>query len=97
MLGRDSVLRQLRQLQPFVRSRYHAEDLALFGSLARDEHTEESDVDLLVTFGVGATLLDLVGLALYLEEQLGARVDVVPRRKLRSEIRAQVLAEAIAL
>ncbi len=47
---------------------------------------KESDIDVLVDFQEDADLLDLVGLGLFLEERLGRRVDVVPRKALRKEI-----------
>ncbi len=69
--------------------------LSLFGSLARQEQAPSSDVDLLVDFAEGATLFDLVGLGLFLEEKLGCPVDVVPRRALRREIRDEALKKAV--
>ena len=50
---------------------------SIFGSFARGEQTETSDVDLLVEFPQGKTLFDLVDLKMRLEEVLGTRVDVV--------------------
>jgi uncharacterized protein len=97
MTNTDHLLVQLRRLQPQLADRYHARQIALFGSAARGEQTPTSDVDLLVDFDDKATLFDLTGLALFLEDQLGCPVDVVPRRALRSEFRAQVLSEAIAI
>jgi len=70
-------------------------ELALFGSLARQEQGPTSDVDLLVDFAAGVTLFDLVGLGLFLEEKLGCPVDVVPRRALRREIRNEALNQAV--
>jgi len=97
MTNTESLLVQLRRLQPQLATRYHARQMALFGSAARGERTPTSDVDLLVDFDEKATLFDLTGLALYLENQLGCPVDVVPCRALRSEFRAQVLSEAIPI
>jgi hypothetical protein len=51
--------------------------------------------NLLVDFAEGATLFDLVGLGLFLEEKLGCPVDVVPRRALRREIRDEALNQAV--
>jgi predicted nucleotidyltransferase len=97
MTRTDRLLVQLRSLQPQLAARYHTRQMALFGSVARGEQTPTSDVDLLVDFDEKATLFDLTGLALYLEDQLGCPVDVVPRRALRSELRVQVLNEAIPI
>ena len=61
-----------------VRYRYDAEIIGIFGSYARGEQTERSDVDVLARFDADATLFDLIGLSLFLEEKLGIGVDVVP-------------------
>lgn len=90
MKTRTELLGILRSLKDELRERYHVERIALFGSYARDEQREGSDVDLLVSFGPDADLFDFVGLSQYLEEQLGMRVDVVPETALRPEIRREV-------
>lgn len=95
MLNTTQILTKLRTLKPEVLSRYRAQSLALFGSAARGTHTPTSDIDVLVDFDESATLFDLVGLGQYLEEQLECKVDVVPRRALRPEIRENVLREAV--
>jgi predicted nucleotidyltransferase len=97
MITQDRILDQLRLLQPHLAARYHARRIALFGSAARGEQTATSDVDVLVDFDDKATLFDLTGLALFLEDQLGCPVDIVPRRALRPELREQVLSEAISI
>ncbi len=56
-----------------------------------------SDLDILVNFDVGDTLIDLVGVQQYLENKLGYKVGVVSQRALREEIRANVLNDLIRL
>jgi uncharacterized protein len=73
-----------------------ATNLRVFGSVARAENREDSDVDLLVDFDKGKSLLDLIGFKLDLENLLGAKVDVVTPNSLRY-IRDRVLAEALPL
>jgi predicted nucleotidyltransferase len=58
-------------------TRNRARSIAVFGSVARGEDTESSDIDFLVQFTSGASLMDLVRLQLELEALLGSRVDVV--------------------
>jgi len=72
-------------------------DVRVFGSVARGEDTETSDIDLLVDLEEGVGLVDLIGLERELSELLGVGVDVVPADTLKSRIRAGVLAEAIPL
>ncbi|HRR87791.1 MAG TPA: nucleotidyltransferase family protein [Methanoculleus sp.] len=90
MKTRTEVLEVLRSLKAELRERYHVESIALFGSYAREEQGEGSDIDVLVEFGSGADLFDFIGLSQYLEEKLGTGVDVVPEAALRPEIRSQV-------
>ncbi len=73
-----------------IAERYGARDVRVFGSVARGEDTAESDVDLLVRFEKGATLLDQAGLSAELEQLL----DVVSESGLKPRIRERVLAEA---
>ena len=70
---------------------------AIFGSFARGEEREDSDLDILVEFGEGKSLLDLVALKLELEESLGRKIDVVTYSALHPEIREKVLEEQVAI
>ncbi|WP_342662819.1 nucleotidyltransferase family protein [Baaleninema simplex] len=69
--------------------------LFLFGSVARDEATSKSDVDVLVEFKHPVGLFTLLGLQAYLEELLGCSVDVGTPSSLRPHLRETVLKEAI--
>ena len=97
MINADSILTTLKKLKPVIATRYKAKEIGLFGSFARGEQTANSDIDLLVEFEEGADLFDLVGLANYLEEALQQKVDVVPKRALREELRESVLREVVAV
>jgi predicted nucleotidyltransferase len=87
---RTEILELLRSLKDELRERYHVRGIALFGSYAREEQGEGSDIDVLVAFTSDADLFDFIGLSQYLEENLGLSVDVVPETALRPEIRSQV-------
>jgi len=91
------VLLQLRALKPTLKARYKVKDVSLFGSFARGEQKSDSDIDILVEFENEADLFDLIGLELFLEEQLGCSVDVVPRKAIRKELQDRVLSQAIAI
>jgi predicted nucleotidyltransferase len=77
--------------------RHGASNVRIFGSLARGEGAESSDLDLLVTFDEKRSLLDLVGLKQELEDLLHLPVDVVTEPALSPYIRDRVLAEAMPL
>jgi predicted nucleotidyltransferase len=69
----------------------------VFGSVARGEADEKSDIDFLVEMERGRSLLDLGGLLMDLQDVLGREVDVVTERGLNPRIRDRVLTEAVAL
>lgn len=70
---------------------------AIFGSFARGEQKENSDLDILVEFGEGKSLLDLVALKLELEEILRRNIDVVTYNGLHPGIRKKVLKEQMVI
>ena len=69
--------------------------LALFGSTARDEATETSDVDILVVFDGFATSERYFGVQFYLEDCLSCPVDLVTDKALRPQLRPFIEQEAI--
>jgi len=80
-----------------IAKRYGAYDIRIFGSVARGEETDASDVDFLVKLEPNRSLLDLGGLLMELRELLGIDVDVVTEKGLKTRIREQVLREAVSL
>ena len=80
-----------------IAAKYGARNIRLFGSVARGEADNLSDVDFLVEMGPGRSLFDLGGLQFELESLLGCRVDVVTERGLKARIRERVLHEAVLL
>jgi uncharacterized protein len=72
-------------------------NLRVFGSVARGESDDQSDIDFLVDLEPGRSLLDLGGLQRDLEELLTSRIDVVSSRGLRDRVREKVLRDAIPL
>lgn len=71
-----------------------ATHVRVFGSVARQEDDEESDIDFLVRLEPGRSLLDLGALLMDLQDLLGRDVDVVTEAGLRERIRDRVLSEA---
>ncbi|MFQ3657914.1 MAG: nucleotidyltransferase family protein [Anaerolineae bacterium] len=77
--------------------RYGASNVRVFGSVARNEATSTSDVDLLVAFPAGCKLLDHAALLMDLRDLLGVAVDVSIKANLKSHLRSQILEEAVPL
>lgn len=69
----------------------------IFGSAARGDDHEGSDVDILVDFPDGTSIIDIVGIRLKLEDVLGVRVDLVPRNALKERVRVRASRDLIAL
>jgi len=74
-----------------------ARNVRIFGSAARGEADERSDVDVLVDMEPGRSLLDMGGLLMDLRELLGRDVDVVTEPSLHWYIRDRILREAVPL
>ena len=93
-MSRQEVLSKIAALKPDL-GRFHVRSLLVFGSVARDEASPGSDVDLLVEFDAPVGLFEFVRLRRFLETSLGVRVDLATPSALREEMRGRVLAEAI--
>lgn len=97
MISYDELLQSKRDDILRIAARYGAYNVRIFGSVARGEADEQSDIDFLVDMEPKRSLLDLAGLLVDLEELLGCKVDVVPEDSLRKRIKDRVLKEAVAL
>jgi len=95
-MDRDSVLRILADSSEELRRR-SVQRLAVFGSMARGEATESSDIDILVEFDPEASvgLFEFVRLRRYLSELLGREVDLATPASLHPALRDEILREAI--
>ncbi len=93
----EELLKEKREEILQIAAKYGARHVRVFGSVARGEADAQSDIDLLVEFDAGRSLLDHAGLWLELQEALGCRVDVVSDRGIKARIRERVLREAIPI
>lgn len=94
-MNRSEILNMLQAHKPTLAERFGVTGLALFGSYARDQATEDSDVDILVSFNGPATSKTFFGVQFYIEDLLGCRVDLATEKALRPEIRPYVEREAL--
>jgi uncharacterized protein len=93
-MGRDAVLSLLTAHRSEIES-FGVESLRLFGSVARGEASSDSDVDLLVSFRQTPTFSGYMKLRIFLEDLLGARVDLITESGLREGVRPFVEKDAI--
>jgi len=94
-MTRDEVLKVLRAHKATLAQRFGVTDLVLFGSVARDQASEDSDIDILVRFDGPATSKCYFGTQFYLEDLLGRPVDLVTQKALRAELRPYVERESV--
>ncbi len=94
----------LQELRQFYREKilnlaekYGAYNIHIFGSVARGDNNDQSDLDFLVEFEKDRNLLDRIGLIQDLEELLGCKIDVAKIQNLHPDIQKQVLKEAVIL
>ncbi len=91
----EDLKQALAQRKVLLRESYQITQVGIFGSYARGEQTEQSDVDVLIDYEQAPTLFKLVELRGYLSELTGMQVDVVTKNGLKSRIRDRVLSEVI--
>ncbi len=94
-MNQEVVLHLLKQKNAELDKQFGVKSLLLFGSVARNEATAGSDVDLLVEFNRPVGYFGLFALQDYLEELLGCPVDLGTTDSLKSYVRDRVLGEAI--
>jgi len=88
------VKNSIISLKPYLQKKYNVSNIALFGSC---EQTNKSDIDILVDFKKTPDLLTFIEMEEFLKEKLKMTVDLVPQRKLKPQIKSQILNEAIKL
>jgi predicted nucleotidyltransferase len=93
----DEIRTIIRQHRNVLAEKYGVAVVGVFGSYVRCAQKDRSDIDLLVDILRPISLLELVGAEIYLSEVLDAKVDLVPKRDVREELRETIFAEAVAI
>jgi hypothetical protein len=96
-LAAGDPIREKREAIIRIAARHGATEVRLIGSVARGDARPGSDVDLLVTWSEGTSLLDQAALMLDLEDLLGRKVDIASEGWVKPSIRESVYRDAIAL
>lgn len=91
LLHKDTILQLLHTHKHELKD-YGVQEIGLFGSYARNEPTQESDIDLLVDFtGDRQSLRNFIDLSYYLEELLGKKVELTTRQSVTPDLEPQLL------
>jgi predicted nucleotidyltransferase len=96
MITKSDIITRREEILAIAK-RDGASAIRIFGSVARGDTTERSDVDLIVRFEPGRSLLDHGGLLMDLQELLGVKVDVIDEDAMRPRFREHVTKEAVPL
>jgi len=94
-MSRKMILSKLRKNIRVIRQQFAVKGLSVFGSVARNQATRSSDIDVLVEFKDKATFDLFMDLKFYLEDILGVKVDLVTDKAIRPEIRKTIEQEMI--
>jgi predicted nucleotidyltransferase len=94
-MSRKAILIKLKRNIRVLRRRFSVKGLSVFGSVARNKAGRRSDIDVLVEFKGKATFDLFMDLKFYLEDLLGASVDLVTDKAIRPEIRKAIEREKI--
>lgn len=90
----DQLLQDKREAILQLAAKHGARNVRVFGSVARHEANEQSDIDFLIDMEPGRSLMDMGGLLMDLRELLGREVDVVTEKGLYWLLRRRILKEA---
>jgi len=94
-MSRKTVLAKLKRNIRVIRRQFAVKGLSVFGSVAKNQATRSSDIDVLVEFKDKATFDLFMDLKFYLEDILGVKVDLVTDKAIRPEIRKTIEQEMI--
>ncbi len=95
MKRKEAILKILKQQLPYLKEKFIVKTIGLFGSYAREEQTEKSDIDMLVEFEASVGFFKFIELEDYLSEKLGVKVNLVTPDALKPIIKPHIIAEAV--
>lgn len=93
----NEIRKIIKQHRNVLADKYGIAIVSIFGSYVRDEQDQRSDIDLLADILRPISLLEMVGAEIYLSEVLEIKVDLVPKRSVREELRNNILEEAVSI
>ena len=93
----DEVKNMIKNHKGNLKQDFRVKEIGIFGSYVRGEQRDRSDVDVLVEFDEPVSLLGVVKLENYLSDLLQIKVDIVPKKDIRQELRERILKETVYL
>jgi predicted nucleotidyltransferase len=91
----DNIKKIINDHRQELKERFKITEIGIFGSYVRGEQKRRSDIDILVEFGEPVSLLDLVGAENYISDLIRTKVDLVPKKDVRPELKERILNEVV--
>jgi predicted nucleotidyltransferase len=91
----DEIKKILEEQKPILENKFQVKEIGVFGSFIRNQVTRNSDLDILVEFEDGITLLSFIEMENYLTDLLGIKVDLVMKNALKPRIGEHILKEVV--
>ncbi len=97
MLSTKEIIQFLKNNKSFIKEKYHCSEIGLFGSFARNEQNEKSDIDILVEYEKGIVNLYEIDYQLktYLKQQFGREIDICSKKWINPIFKPLVLNETV--
>ena len=97
MQKKEQIIKKLKELKPYLEKEYSVEEIGVFGSYARNEQTEESDIDILVALKQGHSvgLIEFCGMQIFLSEIFNKKIDLVSKRGIHPALEKYILNEVV--
>ncbi len=86
---------KLSLLMPILEEKYHVKAIEIFGSYARGEQSQKSDLDLLIAFSQPYSLWELLDVKEFLSKKLRLKVDLVPKDSIKPMLKERITQEAV--
>jgi len=91
----NEIKKILEKQKPTLKRKFQVKEIGVFGSFVRNKGTKKSDIDILVEFENGITLLSFIEMENYLTDLLGTQVDLVMKSALKPKIGEYILKEVV--
>jgi hypothetical protein len=95
MKTREDLIKILSKKKLYLKEKYTVTDIGIFGSYAREEQKDTSDIDIFIDFEETPDLLTFIEIESYLEDLLKMKVDLVRKKSIRQELKESILSEGI--
>ena len=93
----EEKIKKIKGILVEVLKKYGVRKAAIFGSVARGDDMEDSDIDIIVEFADGKSLLDLVALKLELQKILGKEIDIITYNSIHPLLKERILGEQVVI